>query len=76
MKRDLQQHHHQTVIQLILGGVLLLLIIGDGAIYLIYGEGAALMGLLCIGSAFVPIGITYLLLLVIACLVKHIHKGD
>ena len=51
-----------TNIRLVIGAVALLFIIGDGLIWLIYGFGAAVMGLLCMLGAFVPIGLILLLL--------------
>jgi hypothetical protein len=51
-----------TNVRLIIGALALLFIVGDGLIWLIYGFGAALMGLLCMVGAFVPIGLIFLLL--------------
>jgi hypothetical protein len=57
MKRDLRAYVRQTNTQLIVGGILILFIVGDGLIYLIYGPGAAVMGLLCLGGGLIPIGL-------------------
>jgi hypothetical protein len=51
-----------TNVRLIVGAVLLLFIVGDGLIWWIYGAGAAVMGLICMLGAFVPIGLIFLLL--------------
>jgi hypothetical protein len=51
-----------TNVRLIVGALALLFIVGDGLIWLIYGFGAAVMGLLCMLGAFVPIGLIFLLL--------------
>lgn len=57
MSRDLRKYMRDTNLRLILGGLLLLIFIGGGLIWLIYGAGAAAMGLLCILAAFLPIGL-------------------
>jgi hypothetical protein len=62
MKRDLRSYMKDTNVRLIFGALALLFIVGDGLIWLIYGFGAALMGLLCMLGAFVPIGMIFLLL--------------
>ncbi len=63
MTRDLRKYARQTNVRLVVGALLLLFIIGDGLIYLIYGKGAALFGLLCILGGLVPVGLTILVLL-------------
>ena len=55
MSHDLRQYARQTNIRLIIGFILLLLIVGDGLIYLFYGRGAAMMGLICILAGLAPI---------------------
>jgi hypothetical protein len=52
--RDLRKYARQTTTRLIVLGILALFIIGDGLIYLIYGPGAAIGGLLCIGAGLIP----------------------
>lgn len=54
MKRDLRKYAQSTNFRLIVGFVFLLFIIGDGLIYLFYGSGAAVMGLLCILGGLLP----------------------
>lgn len=65
MKRDLRKFAKSTNIRLVLGFFILLLLVGDGLIYLLYGQGAALTGLLCILGALSPVvliaGILFLL---------------
>jgi hypothetical protein len=55
VSHDLRQYARQTNIRLIIGFILLLLIVGDGLIYLFYGRGAAMMGLICILAGLAPI---------------------
>ena len=62
MSRDPRKYMKDTNVRLVVGALLLLFIVGDGLIWIIYGGGAAVMGLLCMLGAFVPIGIILLLL--------------
>jgi len=55
MTRDLRKYARQTSTRLWIGFMLLLFLIGDGLIYLIYGKGAALMGLLCLAGGTAPL---------------------
>lgn len=57
MRRDLRQYARQTNLRLVLGFILLLFLVGDGLIYLFYGKGAALIGLLCLVGAMVPVAL-------------------
>jgi hypothetical protein len=63
MSRDLRKYARQTNIRLAIGAVLVLFIIGDGLIYLFYGGGAALMGILCLLGGMVPVVLVILVLL-------------
>jgi hypothetical protein len=58
MTRDLRKYARQTNIRLAAGALLVLFIIGDGLIYLFYGKGAAITGLLCILAGMVPVLLT------------------
>ena len=62
MGRDLRKYARQTNVQLVAGALLLLFIVGDGLIYLIYGKGPALLGLLCILVGLAPVLLTVLVL--------------
>ena len=63
MSRDLRKYAHQTSVQLITGAFVVLFVIGDGLIYIFYGSGAAVMGILCLLAGMVPVGLTVLVLL-------------
>jgi len=65
MSRDLRDYARQTNIRLLVGFILLLLLVGDGLIYLIYGQGAAVFGLLCILAGLSPLLLIYLVLVII-----------
>jgi len=54
-ERDIRSYANQTQARLIAGALLLLFIVGDGLIYLIYGPGPALMGLLCLFAGLLPV---------------------
>jgi hypothetical protein len=71
MSRDLRSYAKDTNVRLIAGALLLLFIVGDGLIWLIYGFGAAVMGLLCMLGAFVPIGMILLFLKLIDWIMKR-----
>ena len=55
MSRDLRQYSKQTNIRLIIGFLLILFILGDGMIYLFFGKGAAIMGIICLLAGLIPI---------------------
>ena len=74
MSRDLRKYMRDTNVRLIVGALLLLFIIGDGLIWLIYGAGAAVMGLLCILAALVPVVLILLLLGLSDWIVKHANR--
>jgi hypothetical protein len=74
MSRDLRKYMRDTNVRLVAGALLLLFIVGDGLIWLIYGFGAAMMGLLCILAAFVPIGLILLLLALSDWIVKRANR--
>ncbi len=57
MKRDLRAYARQTNVRLIAGAFILLFGVGLGLIYLLYGPGAAMVGLLCLLGGLVPIGL-------------------
>lgn len=74
MSRDLRKYARQTNVQLAVGAVLLLFLIGDGLIYLIYGKGAALMGLSCLLIGLAPIVLIVLLMLLLNWIVKLANR--
>ncbi len=69
--RDLRKYASQTNTRLIVGGILVLVIIGDGLIWWIYGGGAAITGLLCIGAGLFPILIIIGILALMEWIVKR-----
>jgi hypothetical protein len=75
MSRDLRKYARQTNIRLAVGAILVLFIVGDGLIYLIYGGGAALMGILCLLGGMVPIVLVLLVLLLFEWIQKHADRN-
>ena len=74
MNRDLRKYMKDTNVRLIAGALFGLFVVGDGLIWLIYGFGAAVMGLLCMLGAFVPIGLILLLLNLSDWIVKRANR--
>ncbi len=71
MKRDLREYARQTNIRLIVAAFVLLFVVGLGLIYIIYGPGAAGVGLLCLLGGLVPVALILLALLGIDWFLKH-----
>ena len=74
MSRDLRDYAKKTNIQLAVGALLLLFLVGDGLIYIIYGKGAALMGLTCLLAGVAPIVLIVLLMALLNWVVKLANK--
>jgi hypothetical protein len=62
MKRDLREYARRTNVQLAAGAFFLLFGVGLLLIYFIYGSGAALIGLLCLLGALVPVALIFIAL--------------
>jgi len=71
--RDLRRYARQTNFRLIVGALLLLFIVGDSLIYLIYGPGAAVMGLLCLLAGLIPVALTLLIMLLLDWVAKRVR---
>jgi hypothetical protein len=74
MKRDLRNYARQTNLRLIAGALLILLVVGEGLIYLIYGPGAAVTGLLCIGAGLFPVILIVLIFSGIDWIIKRANR--
>ncbi len=53
--RDLRRYAETTTRRLVLGAVLLIFLLGDGLVWLIYGERAGRAALVCSGLGLAPI---------------------
>ena len=73
MKRDLRKFAKQTNFRLVFGFLVLLFLIGDGLIYLIYGTGAAVTGLICIAGALTPVLLIAGILALLDLIVKKVN---
>ena len=71
MSHDLRNYSQQTNIRLVIGFILILLIVGEGLIYIFYGAGGALMGLLCLAGGLAPLLLIALVLWGIEWLAKR-----
>ncbi len=71
MKRDLREYAKQTNIQLMVAAFVLLFGVGLGLIYVIYGPGAAGVGLLCLLGGLLPIALILIALVGIDWITKH-----
>ncbi|MBT3188346.1 MAG: hypothetical protein HN736_19355 [Anaerolineae bacterium] len=74
MSRDLRKYAQDTSIQLGVGAFLLLFIVGDGLIYLIYGKGAAMMGLLCLLAGVAPVVVIAVFMILLNWIVKRANR--
>ena len=68
--KDLREYAKQTNVRLALGAFLLLVVVGVGLIWLIYGEGAAGMGLVCLLAAAFPVILILFVFLAIEWILK------
>lgn len=72
--RDLRQYARQTNARLIAGALIVLFLVGDGLIYLIYGPGPALMGLLCLAVGLALVILIVLVLWLLEWVVKYANR--
>ncbi len=71
MSRDIRRYASQTNFRLVGGFIVLLFVIGDGLIWVFYGRGAALMGLICLLGVSLPLVLILAALWGIDWVVKH-----
>ena len=71
MSKDLRRYASQTSTRLIIGGILLLFIVGDGLIYLFYGQNAAIMGAICLLLGLSPLVLIWIFLAGLGWLVNQ-----
>lgn len=75
MGRDLRKYSRQTNVRLLAGFILLLFLLGDGLVYLFYGSGAAVFGLLCLIAGLSPLVIIWFVFVGIDWVVKKANEG-
>jgi hypothetical protein len=71
MSRDLRKYARQTNVHLIVGGFILVFVVGIGLIYLFYGQGAALTGLLCLIVGLIPLLLIWLMFFILDIITKR-----
>jgi len=71
LSKDLRKYSRETSVRMALGAFVLLFVVGVGLIWLIYGEGAAGMGLLCLTAAVFPVILILVIFLGIEWILKH-----
>ena len=71
MTRDLRNYAKQTNRRLLAGGIVLFFLVGDGLIYLIYGQDAALLGALCFSAGLLPLILIWVIFFVIEWVLKR-----
>ena len=74
MARDLRKYARQTNVRLIIGGVILVFVVGIGLIYLFYGQGAALTGLLCLIVGLIPLLLIWLMFFILEIITKRAKR--
>ena len=72
--RDLREYAKQTNVRLGVGAFLLLFIVGLGLIYIIYGQGAAMMGFLCLLAGLTPLVLIFLSLAILDWIQKRANR--
>ncbi len=73
--RDLRAYSQSTIARLVTGGVLLVVVVGGGLVYAIYGSGALLSALGCIGLGLLPVALILLMLAGIEALRRRADRG-
>jgi hypothetical protein len=76
MARDLRKYARQTNVRLSIGFAIIIFLIGDGLIYYFYGQGAAIMGALCILLGLVPLLLVFLIFLAMDLVLRFLQNRD
>lgn len=69
--KDLREYAKQTNVRLALGAFILLFVVGVGLIWLIYGEGAAGLGFICLMAALFPVILILFIFIAIEWIIKR-----
>jgi hypothetical protein len=69
--RDLRRYARQTNVRLFLGFFVILVFVGLGLIWIIYGTGGAVFGLVCLAAGLAPLLLIWLFLLFLEWIVKR-----
>jgi multisubunit Na+/H+ antiporter MnhB subunit len=71
--KDLREYSKQTSVRLVLGAFILLFVVGVGLIWVIYGSGAAGMGLTCLLAVLFPVILILGIFVGIDWILKHVR---
>ena len=74
MKRDLRAYARQTRVRLLAGLLLLAFVVGDGLILWLYGQQAAMLGVICQLALLVPALLVVGILFILDRVVKHANR--
>ncbi len=76
MTRDLRKYARKTNRRLFIGFGLILVLVGDGLIYWMYGQNAAILGLICILAGIGPVALIWLVLNGFEWIVKRANENE
>ena len=71
MSRDLRKYARQTNFRVLAIIFLAIVVVGEVFIYLVYGGGAAVTGLICFGGVLIPLLLIWLFLRGLDWIVKR-----
>lgn len=71
VSRDLREYTRSTQLRLVVGFLLVVFLVGDGLIFLFYGKGAGLAGLICLLGILIPVLLVVLFLWIADLAVKR-----
>jgi threonine/homoserine/homoserine lactone efflux protein len=74
MKQDLRKYSQQTIIRMVIGGILFIFIIGNLLIYIFFGQQALWTGISCMLSGLLPLGAIYLVFLALDYFLKKYNQ--
>ncbi len=68
--RDLRKYAQQTLIRLVIGGLIVIVIVAEILIAIFYGREAAIAGAVCLAIGLMPLLLTWLFLVGLEWIVK------
>jgi len=74
MPVDFRRYRQQTNFRLIIGFLIVLLVVGLGLVFVIYGENAAIAGLLFLVISLSPVVIIVIILQVLQWIINRTRK--
>ena len=72
--RDLRRYAQSTTRRLLLGGLLLVFLVGDGLVWVVYGEAAGRAALLCSGLGLGPLLLIFAALEVVSWVARRARR--